>query len=172
MSVTTKTGDKGQTSLYTGERVDKDSLRVEVYGTIDEVDSALAAARAFAEKQEVADRVLAVQKKIPHLMADFASLNREPSITMEDVKAMEAEIEKIEEDLPEQTCFIVPGDTKGGAMLDAARTVTRRAERMALRLAKEESVADSDRLYLNRLSDYCYLLMRLEEDVFTSAEDE
>lgn len=171
MSVTTKTGDKGQTSLFTGERVDKDSLRVEVYGTIDEVDAALAMARAFSEKDEVTKRIYGVQQKLGRLMADFASLGKEPLITAADVKAMEDDIAVLEEALPEQNSFIIPGDTKAGAMLDHARTVVRRAERLAIRLAKTEAVAESDRLFLNRLSDYCYLLMRLEEDVFTSLDE-
>lgn len=171
MSVTTKTGDKGQTSLFTGERVDKDSLRVEVYGTIDEVDAALAMARAFSEKDEVIKRIYSVQQKLGRLMADFASLGKEPLITAADVKAMEDDIAVLEDALPEQNSFIIPGDTKAGAMLDHARTVVRRAERLAIRLAKTEAVAESDRLFLNRLSDYCYLLMRLEEDVFTSLDE-
>ena len=171
MSVTTKTGDKGQTSLFTGERVDKDSLRVEVYGTIDEVDAALAMARAFSEKDEVTKRIYGVQQKLGRLMADFASLGKEPLIIAADVKAMEDDITVLEDALPEQNSFIIPGDTKAGAMLDHARTVVRRAERLAIRLAKTEAVAESDRLFLNRLSDYCYLLMRLEEDVFTSFDE-
>lgn len=171
MSVTTKTGDKGQTSLFTGERVDKDSLRVEVYGTIDEVDAALAMARAFSEKDEVTKRIYGVQQKLGRLMADFASLGKEPLITAADVKVMEDDIAVLEDALPEQNSFIIPGDTKAGAMLDHARTVVRRAERLAIRLAKTEAVAESDRLFLNRLSDYCYLLMRLEEDVFTSLDE-
>ena len=60
-------------------------------------------------------------------------------------------------------CFLIPGSTKGGAMLDLARTIARRAERQMLRLAKEEEVAEVDRLFINRLSDYCFMLMRLEE---------
>ena len=171
MSVTTKTGDKGQTSLFTGERVDKDSLRVEVYGTIDEVDAALAMARAFSEKDEVTKRIYGVQQKLGRLMADFASLGKEPLIIAADVKAMEDDITVLEDALPEQNSFIIPGDTKAGAMLDHARTVVRRAERLAIRLAKTEAVAESDRLFLNRLSDYCYLLMRLEEAVFTSLDE-
>ena len=171
MSVTTKTGDKGQTSLFTGERVDKDSLRVEVYGTIDEVDAALAMARAFSEKDEVTKRIYGVQQKLGRLMADFASLGKEPLIIAADVKAMEDDITVLEDALPEQNSFIIPGDTKAGAMLDHARTVVRRAERLAIRLAKTEAVAESDRLFLNRLSDYCYLLMRLEEDGFTSLDE-
>ena len=81
MSVYTKTGDKGLTSLYTGERVDKNCLRVQTYGAIDEADSALGIARAFVEVAEVREKILALQKLLPRLMADFASLNQAPLIT-------------------------------------------------------------------------------------------
>ncbi len=172
MSITTKTGDKGQTSLFTGERVEKGCLRVETYGTIDELDSVLAMARAFVTKDEVRERIHELQKTLSRLMADYASLGREPRITMEEVRAMEDDMAAIEEDLPEMTAFIVPGDTQGGAMLDHARTIARRAERCSCRLAKEEPVAESDRLFLNRVSDYCFLLMRLEEDVYADSDDE
>jgi cob(I)alamin adenosyltransferase len=136
MSVTTKTGDKGQTSLYTGERVDKDCQRVETYGTIDELGSALAMARAFAEKAEVRERILKLQQLLSQLMADFASCGQQPYITAEMVLAIEQEIAAVEGRLPALTRFLVPGDTKAGAMLDMARSTARRAERCACRLSR------------------------------------
>lgn len=167
MSITTKTGDKGETSLLTGERVKKGGLRVDTYGTLDEVNSALGLARAFADKDDVAERIHELQKNLPCLMADFASNGEaEPRITMADVKALEDKCDDIESDLPEEHEFIIPGGSQSGAMLDLARTTARRAERCAWRLAAEENVAESDMIYLNRLSDYCYLLMRLEEDIY------
>ena len=166
MSITTKTSDKGETSLLTGERVKKSGLRVDTYGTLDELDSVLGLARAFADKEDVAERILQLQKKMPVLMADFASCGKEPRITQQDVKEIEAWCDEIEEDLPEEHAFIIPGGSQSGAMLDLARTAARRAERCACRLAEKEEVAESDMIYLNRLSDYCYLLMRLEEDIY------
>lgn len=163
MSIYTKTGDAGETGLYTGERVKKSSLRVAVYGTVDELDSVLGLARAFAAKAEVRERVLALQKKLPALMADLASRAQEAMIAEADVAALEQAMDELEGRLPPLTSFLVPGDTQGGAALDHARTVTRRAERLFCRLAEEEEVHDTDRRYLNRLSDYCFLLMRLEE---------
>ena len=136
MGVYTKTGDKGQTSLYTGERVDKDALRVETYGSVDEAGSALAMARAFATKEPVREKVLVLLKKLPLLMADIA---------------------------PKLAHFLIPGDTQAGAMLDLARTSVRRAERRFCALAKEADLHEEDRVFLNRLSDYCFMLMRLEE---------
>lgn len=158
MSITTKTGDHGETSLLTGERVKKSGLRVDTYGTLDEVDSALGLARAFSDKDDVAERILQLQRKMPALMADFASCGKEPRITMEDVHELEDWCDDVESDLPEEHAFIIPGGSQSGAMLDLARTTARRAE--------AEDVAASDLVYLNRLSDYCYLLMRLEEDIY------
>ena len=163
MSIYTKTGDAGETGLYTGERVRKSSLRVAVYGTVDELDSVLGLARAFVAKAEVRERVLALQKKLPALMADLASRAQEAMIAEADVAAIEQAMDELEGRLPPLTSFLVPGDTQGGAALDHARTVTRRAERLFCRLSEEEEVPDTDRRYLNRLSDYCFLLMRLEE---------
>ncbi|MBR0260517.1 MAG: cob(I)yrinic acid a,c-diamide adenosyltransferase [Selenomonadaceae bacterium] len=163
MSVYTKTGDKGLTSLYTGERVEKNSLRVQTYGAIDEADSALGLARAFAEVEEVREKIFAVQKLLPKLMADFASLNREPTITFGDVKNLETEMDALENSLPPLREFLIPGNSKGGAFLDLARTITRRAERLACELDKSEKIHEADKIFLNRLSDYCFLLMRRED---------
>ena len=163
MKIYTKTGDAGTTSLYTGERVEKNSLRVQVYGAIDETDSALGIARAFVEVDDVREKILAVQKLLPQLMADFASLNREPLITSADVKNLESEMDALENSLPPLREFLIPGDSKGGAFLDLARTITRRAERLSCELARSEKVHDADKIFLNRLSDYCFLLMRREE---------
>jgi len=163
MKIYTKTGDKGFTSLYTGERVEKNSVRVQVYGAIDEADSALGIARAFVEVESVREKIFAVQKLLPKLMADFASLNREPTITAGDVKNLEAEMDALENSLPPLKEFLIPGKTKGGAFLDLARTITRRAERLSCELAKSEKVHEADKIFLNRLSDFCFLLMRKED---------
>lgn len=163
MGVYTKTGDKGQTSLYTGQRVDKDSLRVETYGIIDEMNSALAMARAFVKSEEVKTYVHMLQKDVSLLMADLASLETEPYIKEQQIKNLEQEMDEIEAKVGPLRSFVVPGDTQGGAMLDMARTIARRAERQMLRLAKAEEVHETDRLYINRLSDYCFMLMRLED---------
>ena len=163
MKIYTKTGDAGLTSLYTGERVEKNSLRVQVYGAIDEADSALGLARAFVTVDDVREKIFAVQKLLPRLMADFASLNREPTITLTDVTKLEAEMDALENFLPPLREFLIPGNSQGGAFLDLARTITRRAERLACELAKTEPVHEVDKIFLNRLSDYCFLLMRREE---------
>lgn len=163
MKIYTKTGDAGLTSLYTGERVEKNSLRVQVYGAIDEADSALGIARAFVEVDEVREKIFALQKILPRLMADFASLNREATITADDVAKLESDMDALENSLPPLREFLIPGASKGGAFLDLARTITRRAERLACELAKSERVHEVDKIFLNRLSDYCFLLMRRED---------
>ena len=164
MSVTTKTGDQGQTSLFTGERIAKDDLRVEVYGIVDSLGSTLGMARAFAENKRVKDNIYGVQKQLGMLMADFASRNKPPHITEEMIAGIEAEITSIEESLPALKEFIIPGDKKSSAMLDLARTTARAAERHAWTLARRGSVAEVDLRYLNRLSDYIFVVMRLEDE--------
>ena len=164
MSVYTKTGDEGKTSLYTGERVEKNALRVQVYGTVDEANSALAMARAFAVNQKVREKIAALQKLMPLLMADLASIGKEPMIKGEHIGALEQEMDRIEAALPPLRAFIIPGDTKAGAMLDLARTIARRAERLFCELSKTEPVHQENRIFLNRLSDYCFLLMREEQE--------
>ena len=159
MSVTTKTGDQGMTSLFTGERIAKDDMRVEVYGAVD----SLGLARAFATSPEVKERIYNLQKQLGMLMADFASRNKAPRITDEMVDGIEKSIADIEESLPELQEFIIPGDKKSSAMLDLARTTARAAERHAWTLARRGSVAEIDLRYLNRLSDYIFILMRLED---------
>ena len=120
-------------------------------------------ARAFAEVDDVKEKIFALQKLLPRLMADFASLNQPPLITEGDVKNLESEMDALENSLPPLRAFIIPGNSKGGAFLDLARTVTRRAERLACELAKSEPVHEVDKIFLNRLSDYCFLLMRRED---------
>ena len=130
MSVTTKTGDQGMTSLFTGERIAKDDMRVEVYGAVDSLGSTLGMARAFATSPQVKEHIYNLQKQLGMLMADFASRNKAPRITEEMVTGIEKSIADIEESLPElQAGVHHPGgqeverdarsrahdDTRGGA---------------------------------------------------------
>lgn len=163
MKIYTKTGDGGHTSLYTGERVEKNSFRVNVYGTIDEANSALAMARAFAVDPTVKEKIYRLQKLMPYLMADLASVNQPALITEENVAELERGIDEIDAQLPPLKSFVIPGDSQAGAMLDLARTIVRRAERTFYTLGKFEPVHEIDRVFLNRLSDYCFMLMRLAD---------
>lgn len=163
MGVYTKTGDQGTTGLLTGERVDKDSLRVEAYGSVDEMNSALAMARALCKNTRVAEKIVQLQKLNMMLMADLASVSGDRFIDASHIALLEKAIDEIEEILPPLVSFITPGDTPGGAALDMARTTARRAERRALTLSKSETVNEAVLIVLNRLSDLCFMLMRLEE---------
>lgn len=163
MKIYTKTGDDGQTSLFTGERIPKDDPRVQTYGTVDEINSVLGMARAFSDVAEVREKILQLQKVLPRLMADLASMNKPALIKEIDVTTLENEMDEMDKILPPLKSFLIPGSTKSGAILDLARTVTRRAEREFCKLSRFEAVHEIDGLFLNRLSDYCFMLMRVEE---------
>jgi cob(I)alamin adenosyltransferase len=165
-AVYTRTGDKGMTSLYSGERVPKQCLRVEAYGSIDAISSNLGLARALLENQEVRETVYHLQEKLMQVMADVASLNiATPYITDEDVKELEHIIDAFDAKLEPLTHFVIPGGKKGAAALDVARTTTRRAERNLLRLQEEEPVSQKVIIWINRLSDLCFILERVENEV-------
>ena len=163
--VYTRTGDRGKTSLYTGERVSKDSLRVEAYGSVDEADSVLGQARAFAVHENVKSTIYKLQKDLWMLMADVASVGNEPNIKPEDVTELERLIDSYTESLQPLDHFLVPGETKSESFLNAARSVVRRAERAMWRLNESVPVNEVDIRYLNRLSDLCFTLGRYESEV-------
>ena len=165
MSICTKTGDKGMTSLYTGQRVAKNSLRVKAYGTVDEVTSALGLARAFSEKEEIKTLLLQLEQTNLKLMADLANITDKYYITQDVIDDIETKITEFEGKLPPIKAFIMPGNTKAGAFLDLVRTTVRRAEREILSLAAEEEINSNVKIYLNRLSDLAFLLMRTEEEL-------
>ena len=121
----------------------KGSLRVETYGTIDEVDSVLGSARAFVVHQNVKETIFKIQKDLWLLMADVASLGKEPNIGSDHVKDLEQTIDKYTEELEPLDHFLVPGETQGAAFLDVARAVVRRAERSMWRLSETEEVHES-----------------------------
>jgi len=165
MKIYTKTGDKGTTALYSGERVPKDSLRVETYGTLDELDSALGLARALCADAAVRAAVYDVQKLLGAVMAEVATIGGEGSrISGAETEIIEKTIDKFDAALPPLTHFLIPGDTPGGAALDLARTVARRAERQLWRLAGQEPVGESILILVNRLSDLCFVLARAETE--------
>ena len=163
--VYTRTGDRGKPSLYTGERVSKDSLRVEAYGSVDEADSVLGQARAFAVHENVKSTIYKLQKDLWMLMADVASVGNEPNIKPEDVTELERLIDSYTESLQPLDHFLVPGETKSESFLNAARSVVRRADRAMWRLNESEPVNEVDIRYLNRLSDLCFTLGRYESEV-------
>lgn len=164
-SVYTRTGDKGTTGLYTGERVNKDSLRVEAYGTIDELDSVLGLCRATAKNDRVKEVVYHVQKYLWLVMADIASIGKPANVTDEHTAELEKIIDEFDEKLEPLNEFLVPGDNLSSAYLDFARTVARRGERSLWRLSREEEIHEETIRFLNRLSDLCFIMMRTEREL-------
>lgn len=163
MKIYTKTGDHGTTGLLTGQRVTKDSDRVEAYGSVDEFNSALGLARAFSTNPEVKNTIYDLQKMLMLLMAELASADqKEVYLSAEHIAKLEQTIDVFDAKLPPLTSFLIPGDTQGAAALDLARTVTRRAERHVLRLSRKEKVSEHVLIALNRLSDLCFVLSRIE----------
>ncbi len=167
-NIYTKTGDKGTTGLYGGSRVDKDSLNVDVYGTIDEAISVLGVAYTQTETEEIREYINHIQKRMFQAGAEFASDARgiemlKDKISEDDIKYLEDIIDKSTEVNGLMREFVVPGVNPSSANLHVARTVVRRAERKIVTLAKEIPVREELRKYINRLSDACFAMARLEE---------
>lgn len=167
-NIYTKTGDKGTTGLYGGSRVDKDSLNVEAYGTIDEAISSLGAARALTDSPEIKEYIDHIQKRMFQAGAELASDARgldmlKDKIGEADIKYLEDIIDKSTEVNGLMREFVVPGVNPSSAALHVARTVVRRAERIITTLAKKVPVREELRKYINRLSDACFAMARLEE---------
>ncbi len=166
MRIYTRTGDKGKTSII-GGRVDKDDIRVEAYGTVDEVNCFVGQAIQELD-QELFKDVLADLEKIQHELfdcgGDLANVTekREPKLQQESIDYLEKKIDEYIEEAPELERFILPGGTKPSASIHIARTVTRRAERLVVKLVKADpKTSEIALMYLNRLSDYFFALARV-----------
>ena len=167
MRIYTRTGDKGETSIYGGKRVPKDALRIETYGTADELNSLLGVIRSLKPRKEL-DRILAqVQHDLFTLGSDLATpvgmRVKESGVTRlsaRHVTELEKIIDRISPKLLPLRRFILPGGSQIAASLHLARVVCRRAERRAVRLAGKERVGQHVLPYLNRLSDLLFILAR------------
>jgi cob(I)alamin adenosyltransferase len=169
MKIYTKRGDAGQTDLFTGQRVDKDSLRVDAYGTVDELNSALGLAAAACGENETTIRpvLLDTQSRLFEVGADLAAPPESedddpivPRIGDAQVLSLEQQIDQLTAALPEMKHFILPGGTDLAARLHQARTICRRAERVCVALQKHEGVSPAIITYLNRLSDLLFSMAR------------
>ncbi len=168
----TRGGDKGETSLGSGERVAKHDPRVAAYGTVDEANATVGLVRLHLEKESEADEILArVQNDLFDLGADLCRPeDGEPSdppplrVTAGQVERLEAEIDRVNADLAPLTSFVLPGGTPAAAHLHLARTVARRAEREMTALAENEPVNPQAVRYMNRLSDLLFVLARALND--------
>lgn len=161
----TRSGDEGETCLCSGERVAKHDLRVEACGTVDELQAFLGVVRAFTGKPCIAQDALALEGKLAGVMAELSTVGGSARVTDEDVDVIERRIDFYVEALPEAFAWQVPGESKASAFLHVARTVARRAERLACRLHAEAGLGVSLMRYLNRVSDLCHVMARYEDEV-------
>ena len=165
MKIYTKTGDAGETSLYGGQRVLKNIVRIETYGTVDECNAVLGTAVGLIEDAEAKGVVTRIQGELFEVGADLATpLERGetvPRVRPEETAQLEAEIDRFEEELEPLRHFVLPGGSPGGAMLHQARAVCRRAERHLVTLESTETLNPEVGRYLNRLSDHLFVLARL-----------
>jgi cob(I)alamin adenosyltransferase len=165
MKIYTKKGDQGQTSLIGGKKVPKDHLRIECYGTVDELNSCLGALLSMkvpdrgarATLARIQDRLFVVGSLLA--CAPQAKMTL-PKLDNQDVVLLEREIDRMTAQLPVLKSFILPGGSQAGAWAHVARCVCRRAERLAVSLSHQEKVDGLVIVYLNRLSDYLYVLAR------------
>ena len=172
MKIYTKTGDKGTTALFTGRRVPKHHIRIESYGTIDELNSHLGLLRDQQMDSHSKEILVLIQEKlftVGSILATEPERDKRlkiPRINQEDIALLEQEMDQMNENLPEMTHFILPGGHTTVSYCHIARTVCRRAERMISYLHENEPVPETLLSYMNRLSDYLFVLARkLSKDV-------
>jgi cob(I)alamin adenosyltransferase len=181
--VYTRQGDSGETSLAGGQRVPKDSLRLEAYGTVDELNSFVGIARAtLGSMEEDAPKLaeltgilLRVQHELFNLGSILATLPedvhvKQARVTRAEIDQLEVEMDRMNEDLPPLRSFVLPGGSRLNAELHVCRTVCRRAERMAVALARVEPVPPEAVRYLNRLSDAFFVWSRWASHVTAAPE--
>ncbi len=165
MKIYTKSGDQGETSLYGGKRVSKADIRIESYGTVDELNSYIG---LLGDMEVNKNRKLLLKEIQDRLFTIGASLAadsekpklKKPDLLESDVELLEREIDRMQEQLPEMKFFILPGGHQHVSFCHLARTVCRRAERLVVLLAETEPVEVIIMMYLNRLSDYLFVLSR------------
>lgn len=169
MSITTKFGDKGKTALFSGEIVDKDSPRTDAYGDVDELVSVLGLARAHSDKADVSDVILWIQSELFIVAAELAT-DKKKIDTLSDridetrVSQLDEKRDELEAKVKMPTGFIIPGGTKVAAFIDHARTISRRCERKAVGLDRYGMIDNPHLIvWLNRLSDFLWLLARYDE---------
>lgn len=172
MKVYTKTGDKGTTALFGGTRVPKDHIRIESYGTVDELNSYIGLIRDQDFNPHYKDILIEIQDRLFTVGAILATPPEKEvlksgekrlqnlGILESDIELLEKEIDAMEETLPQMTHFVLPGGHTTVSYCHVARCVCRRAERLAVHLSHNEPVADIAIKYLNRLSDYLFVLAR------------
>lgn len=166
----TRTGDKGDTMLGNGERRAKDDLRVETYGTVDELNAVIGLARLHAAG-DLDDMLARIQNELFDLGAELATPDTGEDLGFEPLKLVDSQVDRLEseidgmnEKLEPLKSFVLPAGTPVAAHLHHARTVARRVERLMVALAKKEPVADTASRYINRLSDHLFVCGRIAND--------
>ncbi len=179
----TRMGDEGETHLAGGQRVAKDDLRIDCYGTVDELNAFVGIARTTAEKMSGRTQQLsafsAVLKRVQHELFNLGSIlatlpqdvhSKQPRITSVEIEQLEREIDQANEQLEPLRSFVLPGGSRLDAELHVCRTVCRRAERLLVGLAKEQNVPAEALRYLNRLSDAFFVWSRWVNHVLGTSE--
>lgn len=166
MKIYTKTGDKGDTRLFDGTQVRKNDSRVEAYGQVDELNAFIGAARAFLQDNELAAMLADIQRDLFSVGAQLADpkhhgKKQKSQLDAARITVLEESIDRFETELPPLRQFILAGGAPAGAMLHVARTVCRRAERRVTALAESVELDSATIVYLNRLSDFLFVLARL-----------
>ncbi len=176
----TKGGDAGETSLVGGQRVPKDDLRIEAYGTVDELNAFTGLACLSCEAEgPLLTRLASILRRVQHELFNLGSIlatriedvhPKQARVTDAEVDLLEREIDAMNADLPPLRSFVLPGGTRLNAELHVARTVCRRAERLLVALARREQVPPETIRYLNRLSDALFVWSRWANHVLGVAE--
>jgi cob(I)alamin adenosyltransferase len=166
LKIYTKTGDEGEASLFGGRRIPKFSLRIEAYGTADELNSQIGVVRSLKPKPEIDTLLEKLQSDLFILGTDLATpvQEREPErvrrIESGHISFLESAIDRIEEQLPVLHSFVLPGGSTVSAQIHTARTICRRCERLVAKLEKEDGIGKLPLIFLNRLSDFLFVLAR------------
>lgn len=173
MKIYTKTGDKGSTSLYGGQRVSKDSARIEAIGNVDELNTLVGVVVSIIKKDTTAEKLAKIQELLTKIQSDLFVCGgdiatpldvhqnlKQVRIELADVDKLEREIDFYSEKLEPMRSFILPGGSKIGATLHQARAVCRRAERSVVYAMQHEEINKTVQIYLNRLSDLLFILAR------------
>ncbi len=165
----TRGGDSGKTSLVGGQRVEKDALRIECFGTVDELNSFVGVARISAAEHAATGHLATILLRVQHELFNLGSIlatlpedvhPKQPRVTDVEVAQLEAEIDQYNSRLPGLRSFVLPGGCRLNAELHVCRTVCRRAERLAVTLGREAEVPTEAIRYLNRLSDALFVWSR------------
>ena len=175
----TKRGDKGETSLVGGQRVRKDAVRIDAYGTVDELNAFIGMARLSAAEDVRLAPLAAILKRVQHELFNLGSIlatmpadvhPQQPRVTSVEIELLERELDEMNEPLAALRSFVLPGGTRLNCELHACRTICRRAERIVVALSQQEEVPAEAIQYLNRLSDALFVWSRWCNHVLGAGE--